>query len=281
MSKSVWGIAVSVSFALLTAFLPLPDNIKVIVGSVAAVGSIVSCAGWYRVHRKEKGKAVAKPKEPQPVIVAIDELKSLLYEGERFVGRFQEDSVKPSFQEVDDWLKRTRNCARQNVLANLVTPKDLAKFEKRWDEGEVLRITAKFFDHGCFADGSPEMATFQHLWGHVQRLKGLIAKIEGEEADGDDLPAWKGIQGFCIEALPLIADLKNITQVSWERRKKVIFTGDAALSVKNVLPAQGIDLVNFRLLSIAPPMNAAKAWKGHTQDSILERIDFSADIPAT
>ena len=28
-------------------------------------------------------------------------------------------------------------------------------------------------------------------------------------------------------------------------------------------------------------MNAVKIWKGHTQDTILERIDFSGDIPAT
>src|SRR5439155_16420865 len=91
----------------------------------------------------------------------------------------------------------------------------------------------------------------------------------------------QGLQGFHIEALPPIADLTNITQVSWERRKKVIFTGDAALRVVNVLPAQGIDLVSFRLLSITPPMDAVKVWEGHTQDAILECIDFSADIPAT
>jgi hypothetical protein len=92
--------------------------------------------------------------------------------------------------------------------------------------------------------------------------------------------AWKDIRGFRIEALAPIPDLKNITQVAWEKGK-VIFTGDAALSVKNVLPAQGIDLVHFRLLSITPPMDAVKAWKVHTQDAILERTDFGADIPAT
>ena len=129
-----------------------------------------------RAHRETEGQS----KAPQLVIVAIDELKALLEEGKRLVGRFQEDSVKPTFKEVQDWRKRTRDCARQNILASLVTAKDLLTFDKRWDEGEVLRATAKFLDHGCFADGSTEMAVFQHLWGSVRRLEQLIAKIEGD-----------------------------------------------------------------------------------------------------
>jgi hypothetical protein len=94
---------------------------------------------------------IAQPKEPQPIIIAIDELKSLLYEGERLVGRFQEDSVKPTFPEIEDWRRRTRDCARQNVLAteSLVGAKDLLRLEKPWDKGDLLRIAAKFVDHGC------------------------------------------------------------------------------------------------------------------------------------
>jgi hypothetical protein len=134
--------------------------------------------------RNKKGHGVIKPKEPQPVIVAIDELKSLLHEGERLVGRFQEDSIKPTFPEVEDWRKRTRECARQKVLAteNLVRAKDLLRLEKPWHEDELLRIAAKFVDHGCLlADDSVGIAVFKHLWGSVERLKELIAKIEGEE----------------------------------------------------------------------------------------------------
>jgi hypothetical protein len=135
-------------------------------------------------REKKENNGLKQPKEPQPVIVAIDELKTLRYEGERLVNRFQIDSVKPTLGEVENWRKRMRECARQKVLAteNLVSAKDLLKLDKRWDEGEVLRITAKFFDHGCFADGSVEMAVFQSVWGHVQRLNQLIAKIEGEES---------------------------------------------------------------------------------------------------
>jgi hypothetical protein len=129
-----------------------------------------------RAHRETEGQS----KAPQLVIVAIDELKALLNEGQRLVGRFQEDSVKPTFKEVQDWRKRTRDCARQNALASLVTAKDLLILEKQWDQGDVLQVTAKFVDYGCFANGSSEMAVFQYLWGSVQRLKQLIGKIEGE-----------------------------------------------------------------------------------------------------
>ena len=93
--------------------------------------------------------------------------------------------------------------------------------------------------------------------------------------------ASKHVQGFSIDALEPIPDLKNRTQVGSEKRKKVIFTAGAALSVRNVLPAQGIDLVSFRLLSITPPMDAVKVREGHTQDSILECVDFSAQIRST
>lgn len=161
----------------------------VVVGSTwfPLVLSILCLVGWWWLVRKEKGDVplrranLTELKEPQPVVVTINELKSSLNEGERLVGRFQEDSSKPTFGEVDNWLTKTRNYARQNALANHVTPKDLAKFEKPWDEDEVLGITVKFSVHGCFADGSTQVTVFQHLWGHVQRLKELIAKIEGEE----------------------------------------------------------------------------------------------------
>jgi hypothetical protein len=148
------------------------------------VGCLILILAVWRSER-EKHNGFKEPKEPQPVILAIDELKSLLNEGEILVNRFQEDSVKPTLGEVEDWRQRMRQCARQKILAteNLVTAKDLLKLDKEWDRGDVLRITGEFVDHGCFDDGSVEMAVFQSAWGRVQRLKELISKIEGEEPD--------------------------------------------------------------------------------------------------
>ena len=52
------------------------------------------------------------------------------------------------------------------------------------------------------------------------------------------------------------------------------------MSVTNLLPSQGIDLVNFRLLSITPPMVSPQSYKAPTQDAVIKRIEFDDDIPA-
>jgi hypothetical protein len=117
--------------------------------------------------RSDKHKAepvTVSPIDPQAT-VAIDELKALLTEGERLVSRFQIDSVKPTFPEVEQWRQRARDRARQNLLTNFVGPKDFAKFDTAWDEGELLR----------------GLAVLKHLCGAVNRLKALISKIEGKK----------------------------------------------------------------------------------------------------
>jgi hypothetical protein len=105
------------------------------------------------------------PKAPQPAVVAVHELNELLNEGGRLVSRFQIDPVKPTFSEVEEWRQKAHDRARQNVLADFVGPKDLAKFDTAWDEAEDL----------------VGLAVLKHLCGAVDRLKKLIAKIEGEE----------------------------------------------------------------------------------------------------
>jgi hypothetical protein len=117
--------------------------------------------------RSDKRKAepgTVSPIDPQAA-VAIDELTALLNEGERLVSRFQIDSVKPAFPEVEQWRQKARDRARQNVLTNFVGPKDLAKFDTAWDEGELLR----------------GLAVLKHLCGAVNRLKALISKIEAKK----------------------------------------------------------------------------------------------------
>ena len=117
--------------------------------------------------RSDKRKAepvTVSPIDPQAA-AAIDELKTLLIEGERLVFRFQMDSVKPSFPEVEEWRQKAHDRTRQNVLTNFVGPKDLAKFDMGWDEGELLR----------------GLAVLKHLCGAVNRLKALISKIEARK----------------------------------------------------------------------------------------------------
>jgi hypothetical protein len=118
---------------------------------------------------KRKAKAVTvSPKDPQPVAVAIDELNELLNQGEKLLSRFQIDPVKPTFSEVEEWRQEAHDRARQNVLANFFGPKDLAKFNRAWDEAEDV----------------VGLAVLKHLCGAVDRLKKLIAKIESEELTG-------------------------------------------------------------------------------------------------
>ncbi len=87
-------------------------------------------------------------------------------------------------------------------------------------------------------------------------------------------------EGFRIEALPPVPDLDNLTQNARYKSGEPIFTADGVVRVTNVLPNQGIDLVNFRLLRLAPPMSSSRgSWKPPTRDDILRRVEFTDDIP--
>ncbi len=135
-----------------------------------------------RSDKRRAEPVTVSRKDPQPAAVAKDELNALLNEGERLLSRFQIDSVKPTFPEVEEWRQKVNDRARNNVLANFVGPKDLAKFDTPWDEGELLRISAKVADHGCLdANDLVGLAVLKHLCGAVDRLKKLMAKIDGED----------------------------------------------------------------------------------------------------
>ena len=131
------------------------------------IGTVILLMILLSIRRdKRKANAVTvSPKDPQPVAVAIDELNELLNKGEKLVSRFQIDPVKPTFSEVEEWRQKAHDRVRQNVLANFVGPKDLAKFNTAWDEAEDV----------------VGLAVLKHLCGAVDRLKKLIAKIESEE----------------------------------------------------------------------------------------------------
>jgi hypothetical protein len=181
MWKPFWAFVLSTAFAIGLTVTPLPERWRMLVVITAWSICAVAAFGWGFSHWREKRAPTRK--QPQPVIVAIDELNALLDEGEKLAGRFQADSVKPTFPKVEDWRKRMRDCARQKVLENAVKPKDLTRLDKPWHQADLDRITKKFVDHRCLgAHDSVGLAVFKHLWGSVERLKELIAKIEGEEA---------------------------------------------------------------------------------------------------
>jgi hypothetical protein len=118
-------------------------------------------------------------RDPQPIFIALAELKRSLNEGTTMLAKYQVDAVpNPTFLDVGDYRKRTLDAARQQVFG--LTPKELAHFEQPWDQGEVLQAQAKMLDHGFIKDGSPDMAIYCHLWGRVKRLKELISLIESK-----------------------------------------------------------------------------------------------------
>jgi hypothetical protein len=246
--------------------------------------------------------------EPQPIFVAIDQLRALLNQGQALENRFQfPEKTKPTFEECVAWNDEATACARQRVFAPIIRPSDIARFSERWDEMDCRRAEAKLDEHGCL-EGVDDIgrAVYRYQRGRVRRLQELMAKVD---ADGETehstlkslaerygnsprrsfkqivedqtivLPTTQAKLGLQIDALPPIPDTLNMTQHIWHEGARVTFTGDIAVSVENVLPSQGIDLVNFRLMSITPPLKAKKAWKPSTQDSILKRIQFVEDMP--
>ena len=153
------------------------------------VGVVALLLGRYGVTStsppKRKNSGLMQPegdrqwREPQPITIALAELKTLLNEGRTMLAKYQVNTVdNPSFLEVDDYRKRTLDAARQQVFG--LTPRELATFEQPWDEEEFLLAQAEMVDHGFIKDGSPDMAIYRHLWSRVKRLNELISLIESK-----------------------------------------------------------------------------------------------------
>jgi len=165
-AASAWALLSNEPLAVWVARQHFPNFPLSPLWITGPIGTVLLIMIWQSI-RSDKCKAepvTVSPIDPQAA-VAIDELKALLIEGERLVSRFQIDSVKPTFPEVEQWRQRARDRARQNLLTNFVGPKDFAKFDTAWDEGELLK----------------GLAVLKHLCGAVNRLKALISKIEGKK----------------------------------------------------------------------------------------------------
>jgi hypothetical protein len=140
---------------------------------------------WRNAERWKQGRrevtGIYPASEPQPLIVAIDELKALKNEGEKMFGGYYV-SQYPTHEAVEDYILRTRNAARQKTLQDAVRPRDLAKFEEPWELDEaLLRKKAELQDAGLvdFNANDPYLGpTFDRLYGRIERLKELIGTIE-------------------------------------------------------------------------------------------------------
>ena len=90
---------------------------------------------------------------------------------------------------------------------------------------------------------------------------------------------WKALE---IEALPAIPNTKNLTQLGWKMRGRPPFDADCIFSVHNPNPAQGIDGIAFRLLSVKPELTSFRGFDPPTEDVHLRRLQFGFnDVPGS
>lgn len=159
------------------------------------VGRLTFRTIWGRVKRLEEliGSIEGAPgatdtasiRDPQAICVAHDELREMQHEGESMLDRIFLHGHFPTLQEAAEYQARTLAAARQQVFAPHVGIKELTKFQKEWDEMELLEQKAQLHDAGFLPApliNPYAIVLFDMLYGRVQRLKELIAFIEGDSA---------------------------------------------------------------------------------------------------
>jgi hypothetical protein len=167
------------------------------VGVPTGIGLVILSAVRFSIFKENKARAVTQPidtnapvslafaaDDVQPAVVAFDLLRELLREGEKMVSRCYHGDEYPSRDEVEDYRTRTLGAARKKALTDVVSLKDISRFEEPWDEDDVLRKKAELFDMGRLPDAIINVfdhVSFERLYSRVQRLRELIAKITGAD----------------------------------------------------------------------------------------------------
>lgn len=205
MSKSKWGLGVSFFFGIAVQFAPVPDAWRWGITLAAAIGVAICLIGVFlsrggtknginvSAERATAGRDVTTAGRdvivyhgpqavaadaPHPLAVAIDEFKALRDDGDRMIGTFHvRDQTRPKANEITEFAKKAREFSRRGVFA--VSPKDLAIFDRPWDEGDRLRMRAVLIDKDCF-DSDEEADLFVQLWERAERVKELVEKIESK-----------------------------------------------------------------------------------------------------
>jgi hypothetical protein len=78
-----------------------------------------------------------------------------------------------------------------------------------------------------------------------------------------------------VEALPPTPNLANKTQLGRKITGQAVVDADCILRIRNPNPIQGIDGVEFRLLSIQPELVSLRGFDPTTDDTKLRRLRFS------
>jgi hypothetical protein len=129
--------------------------------------------------------------EASPLLVAHDDLKEFLHEGERMLVDFHTDR-RPTYESVNGYIERVRTCAKRRVF-NL-SQKEWDRFEAPLEgekEGELIMKKAELEDAGLMPsviiDPYPTMG-FDRLYIRVERLRELLAFMTGQYQEPAPLP---------------------------------------------------------------------------------------------
>jgi hypothetical protein len=224
-----------------------------------------------------------KPPPPQPIFLAIDQLREWLYKGQALENRFQfPDKPKPNFGECAKWDENTTVCARQQVFADIIRPNDMARFREPWDELACRKAESTLDEYGVLESvNDTGRSVYRYIFGRVKRLEELLAKIDGKapliEANAFSFDVNNA---FEVDA-EAVSDLQNQTEQGADLRGKPGWCMDCVISIHNRHPTQGLGDVTFRVIGIAPPMMAAPSHHPRTQDAMLRRVQFGfTDLPS-
>jgi hypothetical protein len=128
--------------------------------------------------------------EPNPLLVALEELDAVYAEGNHMATLFQCKGAKlPTFPEAVAWNDRATAFVKRKVFADHISTQDWAKFKEDWNFADCQRIERVLREHGYLINApAAQCSTFRFLWGRVKRLGELLATIKGLAPDETETP---------------------------------------------------------------------------------------------
>jgi hypothetical protein len=212
MSKSGWGVSVSFFVGVGVQFAPVPDSWRLAITIAAGIGLLVSIVGYMLTRKasvkptqnievvapKQSGNIVATGRdyhhteyhgvqstsdvdEANPRLVALDDLKQLLREGDKMLQDFYLGNwERHTSENVEQYDTRVRSCAKRRALD--ISGPEWGRFDEPWDIDETILRASALCDAkllpNLIVNPTPE-GIFSKLYGRVERLRELLTTLTG------------------------------------------------------------------------------------------------------
>jgi hypothetical protein len=128
-----------------------------------------------------KFRAKKTAHSPQPILVARDELRELVWEIQRMYAAFEiKDAPKPTLNDTHAFWLKVRAFVMQDVFKGYIGTKEIAKFDtaNRYQK-ELSAAKAKLHEYGCFDGLTPiQIVIFDIVFDLMKRTQELLAKVE-------------------------------------------------------------------------------------------------------